>query len=105
MDIGSSTPPQQLMPVKECFSINDVRTLVAKQLRVDIEFVTSETHFTNDLGADSLDRVELMLAIEDQFAGVEITDDDVEQIQVVGDLLRHLNIKLRRQPSRPREQL
>jgi acyl carrier protein len=62
------------MPVKECFSINDVRT--AKQLRVDIEFVTSETHFTNDLGADSPDRVELMLAID--------------------DLIRHLNIKLRR---------
>jgi hypothetical protein len=55
--------------LKECFSINDVRTLVAKQLRVDIEFVTSETHFTNDLGADLLDRVELMLAIEDKFAG------------------------------------
>jgi acyl carrier protein len=50
----------------------------------------SETHFTLDLGADFLDRVELMLAIEDQFAGVEITDDDVEQIQVVGDLIRHL---------------
>ena len=96
MDIGSSTPPQQLTPSKECFSINDVRTLVAKQLRVDIEFVTSETHFTNDLGADLIDRVELMLAIEDQFASVEITDDDVEQIQVVGDLIRHLNLKLRR---------
>jgi len=39
------------------------------------------------------DRVGLMLAIEDQFAGVEITDDDVEQIQVVGDLIRHLNTK------------
>ena len=90
MGIGSSTPSQQLTPVRECFSINDVRTLVAKQLRVDIEFVTSETHFANDLGADSLDRVELMLAIEDQFAGVEITDDDVEQIQIVGDLIRHL---------------
>ena len=93
MHIGSSTPPQQLMPVKECFSINDVRTLVAKQLRVDIEFVTNDTHFTNDLGADLLDRVELMLAIEAKFAGVEITDDDVEQIQVVGDLIRHLNTK------------
>jgi acyl carrier protein len=93
MNIGSSTPLQQLTPLKECFSINDVRTLVAKQLRVDIEFVT--THFTNDLGADLLDRVELMLAIEDKFAGVEITDDDVEQIQVVGDLIQHLNTKLR----------
>ena len=96
MNIGSSTPLQQLTPLKECFFINDVRTLVAKQLRVDIEFVTSETHFTNDLGADLIDRVELMLAIEDQFAGAEITDDDVEQIKVVGDLIRHLNIKLRR---------
>src|SRR5262245_1574947 len=64
MNIGSSTPLQQLTR----FSINDVRTLVAKQLRVDIEFVTGETHFTNDLGADLLDRVELMLAIEDKFA-------------------------------------
>ena len=96
MDIGSSTPLQQLTPLKDCFSINEVRTLVARQLRVDIEFVTSETHFANDLGADSLDRVELMLAIEDEFAGVKITDDDVEQIQVVGDLVRHLNIKRRR---------
>ena len=77
---------QQVTPLKECFSINDVRTLVAKQLRVDIDFVTSETHFTHDFGADLIDRVELMLAIEDQFAGAEITDDDVEQMQVVGDL-------------------
>jgi acyl carrier protein len=75
--------------VKEYFSINDLLALVAKQLRVDIGFVTSETHFANDLAADSPDRVELMLAVEDQFAGVEITEDDVEQIQVVCDLLRH----------------
>src|SRR5215467_4974701 len=93
MDIGSSTPLRQRAPSKESFSINDVRTLVAKQLGVDVAFVTSETHFANDLGADSLDRVELMLAIEDRFAGVEITDDDVERIQVVADLIRHLNTK------------
>jgi hypothetical protein len=71
MNIGSSTPLQRLTPLRECFCINDVRTLVAKQLGVDIELVTSDTHFTNDLGADLFDRVELMLAIEDQFAGVE----------------------------------
>jgi acyl carrier protein len=93
MTIGSVTPLQQATPLRECFSIDDVRTLVSKQLGVDIELVTSETHFAHDLGADLLDRVELMLAIEDQFAGVEITDDDVEQIQVVGDLMRHLNAK------------
>ena len=93
MTIGRLTPLQQATPLKECFSINDLRTLVAKQLGIDIESVTNETHFTNDLGADLFDRVELMLAIEDQFTGVEITDDDVEQIQVVGDLIRHLNTK------------
>jgi acyl carrier protein len=93
MTIGRLTPLKQATPLKECFSINDVRTLVAKHLGVDIEFITSEAHFANDLEADLFDRVELMLAIEDQFAGVEITDDDVEQIQVVGDLIRHLNTK------------
>ena len=92
MIVGSLTPPRHATP-KECFLINDVCTLVAKQLGVDIEFVSTETYLTNDLGADFLDRVELMLAIEDQFAGVEITDDDVEQIQVVGDLIRHLQNK------------
>jgi acyl carrier protein len=91
MSIGRLTPLSSGDALRECFSIYDVRTLVAKQLGVDLEFVTSETHFTNDLGADLLDRVELMLAIEAKFAGVEITDDDVEQIQVVGDLIRHLN--------------
>src|SRR5262249_7055792 len=88
MTICSLTPLHT--PLSECFSIDDVRTFVAKQVGVDLEFVTSETHFTNDLGADLLDRVELMLAIEAKFAGVEMTDDDIEQIQVVGDL-RHLN--------------
>jgi acyl carrier protein len=92
MEIGSATP-RCLTPNKEWVSIKDVCTLVAKQLRVDVEFVTSETHLTNDLGADLFDRVELMLAIEDKFAGVEITDDDVERIQVVGDLIRHLNVR------------
>jgi acyl carrier protein len=74
-------------------SIDDVCTLVAKHFGVDLELVTSETHFRNDLEADLLDRVKLMLAIEAKFAGVEITDDDVEQIQVVGDLIRQLHAK------------
>jgi acyl carrier protein len=104
MTIGSLTPLQQASPLNECLSIDDVRIVVAKQLGIDIESVTSETHFVHDLGADFLDRVELMLAIEDQFAGVEITDDDFEQIQVVGDLVRHLQNtrQVRRYPSQPR---
>ena len=104
MGIGSFTPLQQLTSRQERFCINDLRTLIAKQLGVDIESVTTETHFTNDLGADLLDRGELMLAIEDHFVGVDITDDDVEQIEVVGDLIRRLNTKqLKRLAVTPRE--
>jgi acyl carrier protein len=93
MTIGSLTPLQPKAPKRECFSISDVRSLVSERLGVDIEFVTSEAHFANDLGADLIDRVELMLAIEDRFSGVEITDDDIEQIQIVEDLIQHLNTK------------
>jgi acyl carrier protein len=45
---------------------------------------------TEDLGADWLDRLELTMLIEDQFNGLEISDDDVDQIEVVGDLIRHI---------------
>ena len=55
---------------------------------VAIERVTDDAHFAYDLGADWLDRVELVIAIEDQFVGVEITDDDVDQMNVVADLIR-----------------
>src|ERR1041384_7130882 len=94
MTIGGATPLQRATDLRKCLSVSDVCSLVAKQLNVDVDFITSEAHFTNDLGADLIDRVELMLAIEDQFAGVEITDDDIEQIQFVGDLIRHLNAKV-----------
>jgi len=49
-------------------------------------------HFTQDLGADWLDRLAFMMAVEEQFAGLEITDDDVDRIQVVGDLIRHIDM-------------
>lgn len=65
-----------------------VRALISKHLGVAIERVTDDAHFANDLGADWLDRVELVIAIEDQFAGVEITDDDVDRMNVVADLIR-----------------
>jgi acyl carrier protein len=94
MTIGSATPLQRATDLRKCFSISDVCSLIAQQLNVEVDFITSEAHFTNDLGADLIDRVELMLTIEDQFAGVEITDDDIEQIQLVGDLIRHLNAKV-----------
>jgi acyl carrier protein len=67
-----------------------VRTLIANQLGVDVKRVTDEAHFTDDLGTDWLDRLELMIVIEDRFADVEITDEEVDQLEVVGDLIRHI---------------
>ena len=89
MTIGGLTSSEQTTAIKEVFATNDVRILVANHLGVSIGRVTDEAHFTNDLGADRLDRVESMMMVEDQF-GVEITDADVDQIAVVGDLIRHI---------------
>src|SRR5262245_28493357 len=88
MTIGSLTSTEQTMAIKEVFATSDVRTLIANHLGISVGRVTDEAHFTNDLGADWLDRLELMMVVEDQFADLEITDDDVDQIKVVGDLIR-----------------
>jgi hypothetical protein len=55
MTFGSSASLDPSTTSNKCLSIGDVRSLVAKQLNVDIEFITSEAHFTNDLGADLID--------------------------------------------------
>ncbi len=88
--ISSLAPSEQTTAVKEVFATNDVRTLVANHLGVSVGRVRDEAHFTNDLGADRLDCLELMMVVEDQFVGLEITDADVDQIEVVGDLIRHI---------------
>ena len=69
MTIGNVTPTEQTMTITDVFATNDVRTLVANHLGVSVDRVTDEAHFTNDLGADLLDRLELMMVVEDQFAG------------------------------------
>jgi acyl carrier protein len=72
---GSRTLIKRTTAIKECFQIGKVRALIAEHLNVDVKRVTDEAHFTEDLGADWLDRLELMILIEDQFAGLEITDN------------------------------
>jgi acyl carrier protein len=81
---------QETTAMREVLASNDVRTLIAKQLGVDVKRVTDEAHFADDLGADWLDRLELMIVIEDRFADVVITDEDINQIEVVADLIRHI---------------
>ena len=90
MTIASLTSRQQTEATHEV-SAKDVRTIIANHLGVDVKRVTDEAHLSNDLGADWLDRLELMIVIEDQFPAVEITDDDVDQIDVVGDLIRYVD--------------
>src|SRR5215472_13414867 len=90
MTIGSLKWTEQTRAIKGVLATNDVRTLIANHLGVSVSRVTDEAHFTDDLGADWLDRLELMMAVEDQFAGMEITDDDVNRIELVGDLIRHI---------------
>jgi acyl carrier protein len=81
---------QQISTPKDRFDTTEIRTLIAEHLDVDIERVADGAHFIDDLGADWLDRLELMITIEDRFGGLEITDDDADQIKVVGDLIRYV---------------
>ena len=90
MNITSLKSSQKATATSEVLASLDVRTVIANQLGVDVKRVTDEAHFTDDLGADWLDRLELMIVIEDRFADVEITDEDIDQLEVVGDLIRHI---------------
>lgn len=66
-----------------------VKDIIVQQLGVDPEKVKPEATFTDDLGADSLDTVELIMAFEEQF-GVEIPDEAAEKIRTVGDAITYL---------------
>src|SRR5436190_792255 len=90
MSIAGLTSTEQTTAIKAVFAANDVRALIANHLGISVSRVTDEAHFTTDLGADWLDRLELMMAVEDHFAGVEINDEDVDRIEVVVDLIRHI---------------
>jgi acyl carrier protein len=66
-----------------------VREIIAEQLMVDLEEVTDEASFVNDLGADSLDTVELIMEFEDEF-GIEIPDESAESIATVGEAITYI---------------
>jgi len=69
-----------------------VKEIIASELGVEIEKVTDDAHFVDDLGADSLDTVELVMAFEEEF-GIEIPDEDAEGMQTVGDAISYLSSK------------
>jgi acyl carrier protein len=66
-----------------------VKEIIVNELGVEAEKVTEDASFVEDLGADSLDTVELVMAFEEEF-GIEIPDEDAEKLQTVGDAVRYL---------------
>jgi len=67
-----------------------VKSIIVEQLGVPAEDVTEEASFIEDLGADSLDIVELVMALEEEY-DIEISDEDAEKIQTVGDAITYIS--------------
>lgn len=70
-----------------------VKSVIAEQLGVKPEEVTDKAKFVDDLGADSLDTVELVMALEEEY-GIEIPDEDAEKLTTVGDAIKYIEEKL-----------
>ncbi len=70
-----------------------IRAVIAEQLEIDVSQVTPEAKFVKDLGVDSLDIVELIMALEERF-GIEIPDEQAEKIVNVGDVMRYIEKQL-----------
>ena len=72
-------------------SVEDkVKKIIAEKLSVDINEVVPEAHFVDDLGADSLDLVELIMSMEEEF-DIDISDEDAEKLATVKDVIAYIN--------------
>ena len=69
--------------------LEKIKAIIAEVLNIDVETITADTTFVDDLGADSLDLFELVMALEEEF-GVEIPSEDLESIVTVGDVITYL---------------
>lgn len=70
-----------------------IKSIIVEQLGVKPEEITPTASFIDDLGADSLDTVELVMAFEEEF-GIEIPDEDAEKITTVGDAIKYIEEKV-----------
>ena len=70
-------------------TFDKIKTILAEQLDVDADTLTMETDIAKDLNADSLDVVEILMSIEDEFS-VEIPDEEIENIKTIGDLVEYI---------------
>lgn len=78
---------------------NRVRDIIVQQLAVDEQQVTLEANFANDLGADSLDTVELVMAIEEEF-NIEIPDEDAEKIATLNQAVQFIEDKINKNKNK-----
>ena len=90
MTVGGVSQSQQTRTTNGSADIDKVRTLIAKHLDVDIRRVTDDADLSHDLGADWLDRIELIILVE-EIVGVEIADHEASRIEVVGDLILYVD--------------
>ena len=98
---GTGLNPRATIPTEQIFmaekSIEEkVKDIIVEQLGVNPEQVTPQASFIEDLGADSLDIVELVMAFEEEF-GVEVPDEDAEKLQTVGDVIKYIEERAKQQ--------
>jgi acyl carrier protein len=79
----------QEVRIVAAFSEDRVKEIIAKELEVGVQQLAPEAKFIEDLGADSLDIVELVMALEEEF-GLDIPDEDAEKMKSVGDAMNYL---------------
>ena len=74
-------------------TLDKIKAIIAEQLGVDESEVKPETHLMKDLEADSLDAVEIIIAIEDEF-DIEVPDEDAEKFQTVNDIISYVEARI-----------
>lgn len=80
------------MTMEEIFKT--MQDLIAEQVAIDADEISMESSFVDDLGADSVDLVELVMAMEEEFDIGEIDEEDLTSLKTVGDCVRYINGKL-----------
>ena len=80
------------MTMEEIFKT--MQDLIAEQFAIDADEISMDSSFVDDLGADSVDLVELVMAMEEEFDIGEIDEEDLDGLKTVGDCVRYLNSKL-----------
>ena len=92
--IGTETVPRHIYKGANIMIFEKLAALIAEQFNVDADSITMDTSFTDDLNADSVDIVDLSMALEEEFGIEELDEEEASSIKTVGDLVRFLQNKI-----------